>query len=211
MQTGNILYVRAEGTGNFVINAQSGPTRFALEAKTVLKDHKPEVQQRKEVSAKDEGYKWCLFQDDLSIVYFALVKQEYTNRLAYLMLSEVREIAKRAVDGSLTDRTRNSEIAQLMAKYENPANVDRLSKVNNQIEDVQVQLKDNLTQAVRNQGDLETMEMNSNKMREGAASFEKGSKDLKSIMYWRNMKLNIFIGVLVICVIVILILLFTNN
>ena len=55
------------------------------------------------------------------------------------------------------------------------------------------------------------MEANSNNMKESANAFEKGSHDLKKIMYWRNMKLNICIGLLVVCGIILIILMFTNN
>ena len=55
------------------------------------------------------------------------------------------------------------------------------------------------------------MEVGSNQLRQGASDFEKGAADVKKIMWWRNMKLTICIIVLILCLIIALILMFTNN
>ena len=48
-------------------------------------------------------------------------------------------------------------------------------------------------------------------MRETAGQFEKGSGDLKKIMFMRNLKMTICIAILVISVIIIIVLLFVKE
>ena len=47
-------------------------------------------------------------------------------------------------------------------------------------------------------------------MKTTALAFEKGSDNLKKIMYWRNMKLTIFIAVIIIVFILLIVLMFYN-
>ena len=98
-----------------------------------------------------------------------------------------------------------------MEQFDDPAGIDKLSLTNAKVDEVKIKLNDNLNSLMHNQADIDKMEAGSNQLRETAGQFEKQAGDVKRIMYIRNLKMNICIGIIVLCVIIIIIMLFVKT
>ena len=146
-----------------------------------------------------------------------LCQADYPNRLSYKLIDEAGAIVKKRLDGAITDRQSNEQLGSLIARYDDPGSLDKLSQVNTRVEEVKLKLNDNLTNLVTNQMDVEVLsahqklEANSHNLRNEASAFEKGSGDLKKIMYWRNLKLTVCIALIVVIMIIVIILIFTGK
>ena len=84
-----------------------------------------------------------------------LCHADYPNRLSYKLIDEAGIIVKKKLDGSITDRQSNEQLGSLIARYDDPGSLDKLSQVNTRVEEVKLKLNDNITSLVSNQVDVE--------------------------------------------------------
>jgi uncharacterized membrane protein len=99
------------------------------------------------------------------------------------------------------------ESENLLAKYNSPEQFDLLSQANQQVQEVQIQVQDNLNKMVENNENLSQLEIQTHQMMETANQFEKGTKKVERVMWWRKTKSIIIIVVAVIIIIVVIVLL----
>eukprot|EP01017_Pseudomicrothorax_dubius_P009073 TRINITY_DN1302_c0_g1_i3.p1 TRINITY_DN1302_c0_g1~~TRINITY_DN1302_c0_g1_i3.p1 ORF type:complete len:197 (-),score=54.03 TRINITY_DN1302_c0_g1_i3:37-627(-) len=149
---------------------------------------------------------WFCQLDQNQICHMILVAQSFSERLSYAFIRENREHIEKlaqyfmASDSTVTKHMKD-RVKELMAKYDDPANMDALSKAQNNINEVQVIVGKNIDKMVANQGNLENLQNKTQRMKDLSQTFEKNSGDLHRLLWWRNMKLNIIIGCIVIALI----------
>ena len=80
-----------------------------------------------------------------------------------------------------------------------------MAAVKTNVDAVKLVLRDNIDVALQNCVRLVAIEMQAEELQQQAAVFERGTKTLKNKMWWKNMKMKIVIGVLILCVLGIII------
>ena len=140
-----------------------------------------------------------------------LAEASYPTRLANRLVEELKPPARLAAEGRCTQAAALREIEPIVRRYQDPARVDKLAAAGKKVEDVKVSLEANISSLANNQADLDRMEANAVNMRQAAQVFEKGTGDLKKIMWWRNAKLNVCIGVILVCAVLVIVLLFIKK
>ena len=73
------------------------------------------------------------------------------------MIDEMGAVAKKAIDGSQSDRNSNAEILKIVSRYDDPGSVDKLSTANAKVDEVRVKLNDNIANLVQNQVNLDVI------------------------------------------------------
>merc|ERR1719245_2481187 len=86
-------------------------------------------------------------------------------------------------------------------KYESPDNVDKTHKVLKQVDVVKVQMQDNIAGMLKNTEAAESLEAKSSQLNEQASVFKKRSKDLKKQMQWKNLKMTLILGGIILAII----------
>ena len=84
-----------------------------------------------------------------------LCHADFPNRLSYKLIDEASNIVKKKLDGTITDRQSNEQLGSLIARYDDPGSLDKLSQVNTKVEDVKLKLNDNISSLVKNNMDVE--------------------------------------------------------
>eukprot|EP01115_Flamella_aegyptia_P001023 TRINITY_DN115955_c0_g1_i1.p1 TRINITY_DN115955_c0_g1~~TRINITY_DN115955_c0_g1_i1.p1 ORF type:complete len:108 (+),score=40.92 TRINITY_DN115955_c0_g1_i1:89-412(+) len=76
----------------------------------------------------------------------------------------------------------------------------------NQVEEVKGIMHNNIDKMVKNIDNLEVLQDKTDNMRESSLQFRKGARDLKSKMWWKNLKAQLVIALVIIIILTIIIL-----
>mmetsp|Transcript_22382 Transcript_22382/g.26973 ORF Transcript_22382/g.26973 Transcript_22382/m.26973 type:complete len:224 (+) Transcript_22382:295-966(+) len=133
----------------------------------------------------------------------------YPRRTAFQLLAEVREYVTSNVTPDMITQASSEEelkgtcktfLGEVFAKYNDLASVDKLTAVNLQIEDVKTVMEGNINRVLENAESLSNIEDKSDNLRHGAQQFARKSEDLRRLLWWRNLKMKLIVGLLVGCV-----------
>jgi vesicle-associated membrane protein 7 len=138
---------------------------------------------------------------------------QYQSRVAIQMLQELykefmakhESAAKTAAKDSLTKKAKTI-LSDICKKYEDPTKVDKTSQVLGQVDAVKGQMTSNIAGMLKNTEKAESLAEKSDQLNEQASVFKKRSTDLKKQMAWKNLKMTLLLGgvvvVILICVLV---------
>ena len=174
----------------------------------------------KHYSFTTEEVGWHLIKDEFSLTYILICKQYYPQRVAHACLEDLQLQFTNKVGGNSAtdakeksyDRTCSSLFQSICSKYNNIAEVDKLSAVTLKVESVKVTMQENVSVALANCVKLESIEQAtdelvcflcsinfhhfkiciflSSKQQIQAGVFKKNATDLKNKMWWKNLKVN---------------------
>lgn len=136
----------------------------------------------------------------------------YPSRVAIKMLQELYTEfdaqfgadAKMAPTNSLSKKAKTLLSSQCK-RYEDPSNVDKAQKVLGQVDVVKGQMQDNIAGMLQNTEKAESLAEKSDQLNEQATVFKKRSGDLKNQMRWKNLKMTLILGGLVIGILLVII------
>ena len=138
---------------------------------------------------------------------------QYQSRVAIQMLQELYkdfaakygDAAKTAADNALSKKAK-AVLSECCKKYEDPSKVDKTSKVLGQVDAVKGHMQSNIANMLKNTEKAESLAEKSDQLNEQASVFKKRSTDLKKQMQWKNLKMTLLLGgvilVILICILV---------
>lgn len=144
---------------------------------------------------------WHLIADDLGLIYILICQINYPQRTAHACLEELqRTFVAKFGDRATTAKERSldkpsSNLLQLMCQtYDNLAAVDKLSAVSKKVESVKLTMQENVDIALQNCVKLETIEKAAAELQQQAGVFKRNANELKKKMWWKNIKMKLIIG-----------------
>mmetsp|Transcript_28954 Transcript_28954/g.112667 ORF Transcript_28954/g.112667 Transcript_28954/m.112667 type:complete len:103 (+) Transcript_28954:982-1290(+) len=93
----------------------------------------------------------------------------------------------------------------LCSEYNVVENVDKITGVQSQVDDVKNVMQSNISNVLQNQENLNVLLDKSDAMRNEANAFSRNAGSAKKKFWWQNVKLMIIIGVLVAVLIAIIV------
>mmetsp|Transcript_96875 Transcript_96875/g.145115 ORF Transcript_96875/g.145115 Transcript_96875/m.145115 type:complete len:254 (-) Transcript_96875:90-851(-) len=135
---------------------------------------------------------------------------QYQSRVAIQMLQETYKefmpkhgsAAKTAAENSLSKKAK-SVLSTVCKKYEDPSKVDKTASVLGQVDAVKGQMQDNISNMLKNVDKAESLADKSDQLNEQASVFKKRSTDLKKQMQWKNLKMTLLLGGIVLLILII--------
>ena len=213
---GNVFFVgvaRVE-KGAIVIASLSYNTETDLSGvKTVLEQPNINMAPGKHYSfSTSDQQSWHLIADDQGLIYILICKISYPPRCAQACLEELqRSFITKAGDKASTakDRGLDKACAQLLQKicqkYDNVAEVDKLASVAKKVDTVKLVMQENVDLALKNCVKLESIERQAEDLQQQAGIFKRNANELKKKMWWKNIKLWLIIGTIVLIILAIII------
>ena len=139
--------------------------------------------------------------------YCVITGLQYQNRIAMKFLEELAgefkpahgRDALKAKENGLNTKAKKM-LTAMCTKYETPENVDSASKVIAQVDGVKAQMQDNIAGMLKNQESAESLNQKSSQLAEQDNVFKKNSKQLKNTMRWKNLKMTLMLGGVVLVV-----------
>jgi hypothetical protein len=133
---------------------------------------------------------------------------QYPSRVAIGMLQELYtdfsakygDSAKTAAENSLSKRAKKI-LQKVCKKYEDPSAVDKTQKILGQVDAVKGQMQDNIAGMLKNTEKAEDMAAKSEQLNEQASVFKKRSTTLKKTMQWKNLKMTLILGGVVLVIV----------
>jgi len=157
-------------------------------------------------------YSWHLIADEQGIIYILISDIKYPQRTAHMCLEQLQrgflekvgDKATTAKDRSL-DKTCNALLLKLCQKYDNLAEVDKLAAVSKKVDTVKLVMQENVDLALQNCVKLEHIEKAAEELQQQAGVFKRNANELKKKMWWKNMKMKLIIGAIVLVILGIII------
>jgi vesicle-associated membrane protein 7 len=142
------------------------------------------------------------------ITFLAITDEKSGRRLPFAFLDDVRDkFFARYGNGGGSARAyaMNEEFAPTLARamdfYSNDPSADKLNSVKRQVDDVKGIMVQNIDKVLGNQEKIELLVDKTDALESNAVRFKKSSKQLKNVMWWKNMKLMLCIGFVIIFII----------
>ncbi|CAN8068594.1 unnamed protein product [Agarophyton chilense] len=160
----------------------------------------------------DEHVGHIHYEADPALIYLIITAPSYPQRTAFQVLSEARaqfdkhfgdEMSK-ATTGSLSKRCKPM-FEELVQKYEQPSNIDKVSNVQHQVHQVKDMMQDNIKAALNNTENLETLLDISDNMKNDAFSFNRSTTEAKKRMQWKNLQMKLLIAFFVLLIVAVVI------
>ena len=149
---------------------------------------------------------YCVVTHRPHYFYLVLVEKEYSVKLAFEMVQEVHDSdIKECLD-------QNKEInlegkTKLKFKISNYQNKkDTIKELNLEIDDIRVGVKDNIRQVINNNDNLDSLQNQSNAIKESSLAFRKDAKEAKNITCRNNCKWTVIIILALIVVVLVIVL-----
>ena len=142
-------------------------------------------------------------------VLAVITAPDYPRRSAFKLLDEIRGqvseagISAEDVAGASKEGALKSSLPFLRdacLRYEDLAEVDKLTAVGAQVDEVRATMEGNINRMLDNAETVGAVEDKSEALRAGAQQFQRRSDNVKRMMWWRLVKLKIIFGTLVICI-----------
>mmetsp|Transcript_12909 Transcript_12909/g.33629 ORF Transcript_12909/g.33629 Transcript_12909/m.33629 type:complete len:236 (-) Transcript_12909:262-969(-) len=182
------------------------PAHFHAVVDKVLRSSKLAEHPRLTITDKEVGT--LHYVTDAQSIYIIITAPDYPQRTAFRFLDELKtrfsEQFSDAVDGSaengLTARAKRTML-ELCTHYDDTARVDKTIAVIHQVEEVQNIMHDNIGQILATHENLEVLEDKTDALRSEAQTFQRQAVDLKRVMWFRNVKLRLIIGMVILCIV----------
>jgi hypothetical protein len=142
-------------------------------------------------------------------VLAVITAPEYPRRSAFKLLDEIREMVKEAVRGAedIAAASRDGELqgamptlASTCRRYEDLGEVDKLTAVSLQVEDVKATMEGNINKMLDNAETVGAVEDKAEALRDGAQQFQRRSDNIRRAMWWRLFKIKMIFALLFIVV-----------
>lgn len=99
------------------------------------------------------------------------------------------------------NRSTKTVCKEIVKTYENYQDLDQVSALQSKVDATTRQMQDNVTQAVSNLENTDALSQKTDMLEEDAAVFKKGATKVRQQAWWKNMKLNIIIAIIAVCII----------
>ena len=135
----------------------------------------------------------------------------YPSRIAIQMLQELYTEFMGKVGGEVAQGEENSlsrKVKNIMAdackKYDDLDNVDKAASLVNKVDVVKTQMQSNISDMLKNTEKAEDLAEKSDQLNEQASVFKKKSTDLRKQMAWKNLKMTLLLGGIVLVILIVI-------
>ena len=141
-------------------------------------------------------------------VLAVITAPDYPRRSAFKLLDEIREMVRagcRAEDVGAATREGELQsavptLASTCRRYEDLGEVDKLTAVSLQVEEVKATMEGNINKMLDNAETVGAVEDKAEALRDGAQQFQRRSDNIKRAMWWRLFKIKLIFGLLFVVV-----------
>merc|ERR1719378_9708 len=162
----------------------------------------------KHYSFQVNEFMWHIIADNSALIYIMISKSDYPQRVAHDALEELqRSFIAKAGDKASTakekalDKTCGPVLLRVCEKYDNLADVDKVASVTRKFQAAKLTMQANVDLALKNCVKLESIEKAADDLQQQAGVFKRSAHDLKKKMWWKNIKMYLIIGFIVLAII----------
>ena len=153
--------------------------------------------------------------DQQQLVYICITAINFPERMIFPMLNELapkfkKELGEKALQCNPDELSRKAEgiFSAMVTEFDDPTKKDKLSSVMSKVEDVKLTMHNNIDGMLRSLDQSEQVERTTAKLHEQARLFDNQARTIKRQEQWKNMKMSLLIGGVVLLIVILLISMF---
>ena len=162
--------------------------------------------ERNKLTSKDENYYYIHQKPDL--LFIVLANNKYPERMVFELIAKIQE---ENIPTMVNDETRElnptgrQSLKDLINKYQDVTNVNKIAEIQNEVNELKVDMKDNINKMVQSVDDVGKLQERSEALKLETEDYKKNSQELKKLTWWQNCKLWLIIGGILILIILIIV------
>jgi vesicle-associated membrane protein 7 len=135
----------------------------------------------------------------------------YPSRVAIQMLQDLYKQfmdsfggdCKSAAEGALTKKGKKV-LSDCCAKYDDLNKVDKAASLLGKVDGVKASMQSNIANMLKNTEQADALAEKSDQLNEQASVFKKKSGDLRKQMAWKNMKMTLLLGGIIVVILIVI-------
>jgi len=152
------------------------------------------------------------FTTDGQRIYVVITVTDYPERLVFPMINDFipqfraahEEKSLICVADALSSKCQRM-IGKLVDDYDNPGKKDKVSQVQQQVNDVKTTMHKNIDGMLRNLDKSSKIEEDTKRLQDQASKFDSQARTLKNRERWKSIKLSIAIGLVILIILIVII------
>jgi len=141
------------------------------------------------------------FIKDRGFTFIAIARKEVEIRIVFSFLKEMQNHFNAGTDKTGFKRVIND----LIATYQNPEEVDKVQRINEDLEYVKGIMRQNLENMVKRGDQLEKLDESVVQLEQDAGIFKKQAQEVKKVVWWRDLRCKIVTGIILLIIIFVII------
>mmetsp|Transcript_15672 Transcript_15672/g.17425 ORF Transcript_15672/g.17425 Transcript_15672/m.17425 type:complete len:230 (+) Transcript_15672:33-722(+) len=128
-----------------------------------------------------------------NLTFLCVTDKDFLARVSFDFLKKIESVYSNQSSTKFT-----SQFKELMETYSDPHKVDRVTRVKSKLDDVKGVMIDNIDKVMERGEALDTIEERTADLSNASMDFRRSSTTLRKVMWWKNVKLWIVLGVLLV-------------
>lgn len=209
MNPSNIKYLLIGNTDTVKIITEYVVVRTSqtqMEAKQIFeklsKSQEKKIDERNKIQGNQGNYYFTITRPN--VFFLLLVEMNFPERKVFELIENIcsDNIPLMVNDkGELLGSGRQM-LKQIVDKFQSGSN--RLSDVSSDVNEIQLEMKDNIKKVLTNVEDAKKLQESSDRIKLNSNEYKKNAKSLERATWWQNCKLNIIIGSVVVGILLVI-------
>jgi len=216
MNPSNIKYLLIGNTDTIKIITEYVVVRTSqtqMEAKQIFeklsKSQEKKIDERNKIQSNQGNYYFTICRPN--VFFLLLVEMNYSERKVFELIENIcnDKIPQMVNDKGELNGSGRQLLKQIVDKYQDGNS--RLSDVSYDVNEIQLEMKDNIKKVLTNVEDAKKLQESSDRIKLNSNEYKKNAKSLERATWWQNCKLNIIIGSVVVGLLLIIIIPFMTG
>ena len=174
--------------------------------KKLIKYPNKKIDEHNKITSKSENYYFTF--SNRSLLYIVLANNQYPEKYVFDLIKNINE---EEIPSMINDETRElnpsgrQALKQLIDAYQNPNNLDKSLETQKTVESIKIDMSQNLSQMSINAEDTKELDHQTEMLQLETKDNKNNVEEIRTIIWWKNVKLLTIIGVLILVIIAVVI------
>ena len=167
----------------------------------LCKTNERRFDERNKIASKDNCYYFTLQKPN--IVFITYVVATYPERFVFAMIDEIKNENILANVNEATkelDPLGRKQLKGIVDKYQDKDKLDKINEIQQDVNDIKVDVKDNINKMVQNIDDVNELQEKSDALKDASKDYHDNAQEVKQITWWQNFKIRIILILIILIV-----------
>ena len=167
----------------------------------ICKSNDRKFEERNKITTKDNCYYFTIQKPN--ILFIVYVDAAYPERFVFAMIDEIKNENILANVNEATkelDPLGRKQLKGIVDKYQDKDKLDKINEIQQDVNDIKVDVKDNINKMVQNIDDVNELQEKSDALKDASKDYHDNAQEVKQITWWQNFKIRIILILIILIV-----------
>ena len=167
----------------------------------ICKSNDRKFEERNKITTKDNCYYFTIQKPN--ILFIVYVDSAYPERFVFAMIDEIKNENILANVNEATkelDPLGRKQLKGIVDKYQDKDKLDKINEIQQDVNDIKVDVKDNINKMVQNIDDVNELQEKSDALKDASKDYHDNAQEVKQITWWQNFKIRIILILIILIV-----------